>query len=207
MIPYVIKQGDYLTQLAHDLGFDKDSVWQDDKNADLRAKRPNPEILYPGDLLYLPEKEPAPSEMAQGSENSYAADVPTVKVTLVFTNADPSLANEPFEVEGLPLTTGTTDGDGQFEFDVPVIVREFTVTFKNQEYTYHVLVGSVDPATEESGIRTRLSNLGLYRRAADDEDADALAGAVAEFQRTNSIPITGAVDDATREAIVAAHGN
>lgn len=207
MNPYVVKQGDYLTQLAHDLGFDKDAVWNDDKNADLRASRPNPEMLYPGDVVYLPDQSPTPSPMAQGTENGYAADVPTVKVTVTFSNEDPaqSLANEAYEVDGLPVTSGTTDGNGEASFDVPVIVRDFTVTFTAKEYAFHILVGSVDPPTEESGLRFRLANLGFYRRVADDEDADALAGAISDFQKANSITVTGAIDDATRDAIVAAH--
>jgi hypothetical protein len=205
MTPYVVKQGDYLTQLAHDLGFDKDAVWNDEKNAELKAKRPNPDILYPGDILYVPDKPPEPSPMAQGTSNGYSADVPTVKVTLVLGGEQP-LANQPCEVDGLPSTSsGSTDGNGEIAFDVPVNVREFTITFTQVEYAYRVLVANIDPATEESGIRTRLWNLGFYRRAADPEDADAFSAAVSAFQQQHNLPVTGAVDDATREAIASEH--
>ena len=59
MKPYVVKQGDYLLKLAHGLGFDADTVWNADENADLKAKR-DPNILCPGDLLYVPDSEPKP---------------------------------------------------------------------------------------------------------------------------------------------------
>ena len=38
MRPYVIRQGDYMTQLAHRLGFDETEVWNHDKNSALKAE-------------------------------------------------------------------------------------------------------------------------------------------------------------------------
>lgn len=208
LVPYVVKQGDYLTQLAHDLGFDADAVWNDEKNADLKAKRPDPEMLYPGDVLYVPEKDPTQTGMAQGTTNGYSADVPKVTVTLVLVDGDQPMANEPCEIDGLDGTTsGTTDGNGEISFDVPVLVREFNVFFTNKPYAYRVLVGAMDPAVEVSGVRARLYNLGYYRRAADEEDADALKAAISQFQKDNQLEVTGAPDDATRDALVAAHGS
>jgi hypothetical protein len=63
MYPYVIKQGDYLAKIAHRFGFDAIAVWNDETNATLRTVRPNPNILYPGDVLYVPgpsARPPAP---------------------------------------------------------------------------------------------------------------------------------------------------
>ena len=39
MRPYVIRQGDYITKLAHQRGFDADAIWNDPKNQSLRERR------------------------------------------------------------------------------------------------------------------------------------------------------------------------
>ena len=207
MTPYVIKQGDYLAKLAHELGFDLATILDHEKNAELKKKRPDPNVLYPGDVLFVPEPEPPSTPVAQGTSNDYGAKVPTVKVTLVFEGDGKPMANQPCEVDGLPETSATTDGQGEVTFEVPVNVREFTVTLTGTDYQYQVMVAHVDPPTEQSGLRQRLTNLGHYRRASDPEDAEAFAGAVASFQAASSLPQTGEVDDATRDAIVAAHGS
>lgn len=207
MIPYVIKQGDYLVKLAHELGFDLATILDHEKNAELKKKRPNPNVLYPGDVLFIPEPTPPATPVAQGTSNDYGATVPTVKVTLVLEGDGKPMANQACEVEGLPETSATTDGQGEVTFEVPVNVREFTVTLTGTDYQYQVMVAHVDPPTEQSGIRQRLTNLGHYRRASDPEDAEAYAGAVASFQQASGLPQTGEVDDATRDAIVAAHGS
>jgi hypothetical protein len=48
LTPYVVRQRDYLTKLAHQLSFDGKEVWEDAKNAELKNTRPNMDILAPG---------------------------------------------------------------------------------------------------------------------------------------------------------------
>jgi len=56
MQPYIIKQGDYLALLAYTFGFDANIVWNDPTNADLQKLRPDPNILFPGDVLNIPDQ-------------------------------------------------------------------------------------------------------------------------------------------------------
>ena len=56
-IPYVVRQGDHLRSIAFSRGLDPDAVWQGDANSTLRKQRPNPDLLAPGDVLFLPVVE------------------------------------------------------------------------------------------------------------------------------------------------------
>ena len=49
MEPYVVRQGDYLTALAHARGADPNQIWNAPENAKLRELRKNRAILAPGD--------------------------------------------------------------------------------------------------------------------------------------------------------------
>ena len=63
----MVRQGDYLSKLAFTMGVDADATWNHSGNDELRAKRPNPEMLHPGDILSLPEPVAAPIRVSPGA--------------------------------------------------------------------------------------------------------------------------------------------
>jgi hypothetical protein len=212
--PYIVRPGDYLTQLAYRFGFNADEVWQDAKNAKLKDLRPNPDILVPGDILFIPDAPAENLPIQSGTTNPYVADVPHVEVVLIFMEGDKPMANEPCEIGGLGEADPTasppsTDGDGKLTLNVPVLVREVSVRFpkkRNRDYLFHV--GDMDPITETSGVRKRLCNLGYLPRVPDDtteEDDEHLKQVLAFFQSNNGLNPTGEIDDPTRQILSDLH--
>jgi N-acetylmuramoyl-L-alanine amidase len=214
MVPYVIRQGDYLAQLAHALGFDEDVVWDDPANAALKASR-DKNMLYPGDVLYIPEPKTTPTLLSGGSSNEYAASIPTTTIKLTFTDNGKPVANEACVVEGLgEPRQATTDGDGLVSIDVPVDVKELQIRFEASQITYPVHIGAMDPVDEAAGVRKRLQNLGFYVEAppggtlelADDEMDAADKDGLAAFQAVSGLEPTGILDDATKAELLKRHG-
>ncbi len=162
MQPYVLKQGDYLANLAHRFGFDADAVWNDPANAELRQLRPNPNILWPSDILYIPDQVSKKAEtypLAAGQMNAFVTSPPTVTVTVRFTAS--SFASQGFTVPEQEQLTGlTTTGDGTATFDIPVTLSEFTIVFTESGTTFSFGVGHLDPIDTLSGVAQRLQNLG-----------------------------------------------
>lgn len=215
MRPHVVRQGEYLTKLAHTLCFDASAVWNDPQNAALRARRKNPEILCPGDVLMVPEPAPRkPLSLAVGSHNAFKAKVPTVRVAVVVKEGGEPLADEPCMIDGLgPRVPAKSDGEGRVEIEVPLHVREVRLIFYKRALVVPVGVGELDPVEEPSGVRQRLEHLGYYgivlgpaKRAAPTPEPELDAEALRGFQRAHSLPDTGVADEATRAALVAAHG-
>ena len=60
LVPHVVRQGEYLSRLAHRLGFDAESVWDHPDNAELKQARAHADQLLAGDLLWLPRQAPEP---------------------------------------------------------------------------------------------------------------------------------------------------
>lgn len=215
MKPYVIQQGDYLTRLATRLRFDADAVWNHPANEALRALRPDPNQLCPGDLLRVPaEPVEAPLPLRGGAANRYRSRAPRVGLTVAFRDGDEGapLANERYVIEGLGgRVTGTSDGDGRVRFEVPVTVSEVRVVFCERHLAFQVDVGHLDPVNSDSGVRQRLAHLGfdgwpLGAAAGLPRPEDDGARAVRAFQRANDLEETGVSDDATRAALRSAHG-
>jgi LysM repeat protein len=169
--PYVIKQGDYLAALAYQLGFDADTVWNDPANADLVKLRQNPNILFPSDILYIPEqvdKDPAAQSLKSGTTNTFVTNRPTVKITVQF--ADAAFASLPFTVQELPNLTGLRTGaDGTATFSVPVSLAMATVVFSSRTATFACQIGNVDPLGTLSGTFQRLQNLGYIAQTIEFE--------------------------------------
>lgn len=211
MRSYVIRQGDYLTRLGARLGFDPQTVWDHPRNADLKARRRSWEVLAPGDVLAIPDDTRAPLPLAQGGQARFVAKVPRVRVTLRYQGDDGPLSGEPYVIDGLPeVTAGETGADGAVRVDVPVIVSEFTLRFPRRLERQRVRVGHLDPSDESGGIVQRLAHLGhlghLDADGASPGDGP-LRDAVQRFQRAAKLPVTGALDAATVDALRDAHGD
>lgn len=211
MEPYVICQGDYLLKLAHSRGFDADAVWNHSANQDLQRQRSNPNMLAPGDILYVPTA-PGPTllSLSPNTSNSYTGKVPKVQIRITLTSSAGALTSEACVVEGAgdPQNV-TSDGSGLVSFFVPVNVAEVRLRLTQRNLAYAVRIGHLDPVTENSGVRARLQHLGYLSHApsASDDDGDAaLANAISAFQTDQGITATGEMDDDTRGALVTAHG-
>ena len=208
MVPYIIRQGDYITKLASRFGFDADTVWNDPANADLKKARGKPDVLSPGDVLFIPEPKRKFLPVTIGSVNKFKATVPTTTVRLTLTVDGQPLANTPCRLEGTgeqepqKLQTG---GDGSLTFSLPMHCQSPLIVIDDPPVRYPILVGHMDPHDEASGVRKRLVNLGYL----DDVEADpeTTAASLSVFQSQNGIEPTGELDDDTRAKLVDVHGH
>jgi hypothetical protein len=209
MTPYVIRQGDHLPLLAVRRRFDLNEVWNHPKNAGLKTLRKSPNILAPGDVVYLPDPAPVTwLPVTVGSPNSFTATVLTTKVSVTFAVAGKALAGVACVVHGLPApNTFTTDGAGNLSLEVPLATESVVVEFPSVPLVRRLKMGHLDPASECSGVIQRLRALGyISPRSAVDADSPGLATAVTAFQKDNGLPPTGSLDRPTEEALERAHG-
>jgi LysM repeat protein len=170
--PYVVRQGDYLLKLASQFGFDADTVWGDPENQQLNTLRTDPNILFPGDVLQIPDPVAAdPTSLTPGSTNNFVSTPPTATLQVQFIGADGSpLASAAYQIQELPALTGQqTDGSGLATIQVPVSYETLTVVFTDSGAAYQLQVGDMDPINSLSGIFKRLQNLGFI---ANDMDFD-----------------------------------
>ena len=219
MRPRIIKQGEYLAKLAEQVGFDADKVWNDDSNKPLRDTKREPNVLQPGDTLYVPgADERRYLKVNVGEENVVEANSSSTTLGLIVCDArGATIANSKVECRGLPAHGAAlpkqTDGDGKLELVVPHTVSEFAVDLPENRISLIVHVAHMDPITEASGLQKRLEHLGygssMLCRLAAVRNGDAslwLRMQVAAFQLDQGLNITGEADHATRDKLVELHG-
>jgi N-acetylmuramoyl-L-alanine amidase len=52
---YPVSEGDCIGNIAHSRGFDWTTIWNHPNNAALKAKRKDPNLLFPGDIVFIPD--------------------------------------------------------------------------------------------------------------------------------------------------------
>jgi hypothetical protein len=176
MRPYIVRQGDHLAKIAYQLGFNADTIWADPQNVQLRQDgklSQDPNVLYPTDMLYVPDdddSEPASFSLATGSTNTFVSSPPTMTVLVQFTDA--ALASQPCTIAEFPDLTGlTTDGNGLLTLPLPVTADRATVTFSATGTQCVLLIGSLDPITKATGVKHRFQNLGYVDDSIPDDEA------------------------------------
>jgi hypothetical protein len=202
-VPHVVQAGEFLDKIAHRLGFPPELLWSDPKNAELRRARPSPNLLSPGDVLWVPRDRPRGEEpLSIGAENRFERRVPTIRVVVWLHRADGSpIADEACEVKELGIKV-TSGADGRVELLLPIHVREAALWIPSLHVAQSILVGDLDPPDTQAGIKQRLANLGYGKYHGFD---DAPGAAILLFQKDHELPQTGVADAATVLALKAAH--
>lgn len=75
MAIYTVKKGETLGSIAKRHSMSWKSLYEHPRNIGLRSKRPNPNRIFPGDEMWVPDEDPAPDQ-AQGTEKPCDDSVP-----------------------------------------------------------------------------------------------------------------------------------
>jgi hypothetical protein len=223
MQPVVIQRGDFLSKLADAFAFDADAVWNDDHNADLRALRYSPDMLVPGDVMFVPGEPNAPVETAPHAADGAStalSPVPTSSISVRFTEA--IYASKAYRLQELDeLGVLMTDETGMAKFDCPVTVQTVTVVFSTSGESRELNIGGMDPVDTLAGVFKRLQNLG-YLAADSDFDPNELivlrAGlyaleahespeAAEAWAEDAGLSDDGTLDEDVKTMLVTAHGS
>ena len=206
---YTVRQGDCLVNISHRERLDWQIVWDHPKNRELREKRKSPNILKPGDKLFIPEIELKEYSEPTEQRHRYKVKLAKVKFTLTLKNLGKPRANEKYvlKVDGQTDREGQTDKNGTFTEKIPAHTMAGTLILGENQDRYTLHFGGIDPIDEISGVKSRLFNLGFYYGAINDETDDDLNRAVAEFQRTAKLAGEGKLTDETRKKLAEVHGS
>lgn len=213
---HVVKQGECLYRIAKHYGFaDWRTIYDHADNEAFRSKRPNPNVIYPGDELAIPDKDTKQLVLPTTTKHKLRVKRPRVMLRIKLEDElGQPLAGKQFElVFGQDLHEGSTDGDGVLEVKVRTSdeLGELTVWGSGdrqaERWSWQLRVGHLDPVEELVGVRERLNNLGFYCTPTGQEPDDTLRFAVRGFQRQVGLEVTGEVDDATRGKLVQLHGD
>jgi hypothetical protein len=201
---YVIREGDCISSLAETWGFLPDTLWN--ANPDLQSLRKNPNVLLPGDELTVPEKCIKTSPAVTDQHHQYVRKGVPTKFRLVLERFRQPVRNKQYllSVEGKNYE-GTTSDTGLLEVSLPPNAREGVLKIPEEQIECELQFGYLDPLDELVGAQARLQNLGYYHGELDGEANDEFQGGLQAFQSDFDLPVTGELDDATKQKLFDEH--
>jgi hypothetical protein len=209
-----VEQGETFSSIADHFGFcDYRTVYNHWENAQLHTKRPNPDIIFKGDCIYIPDFEAASFLRATDQTHKFVVSNPNkvLRIRLQDFNGQPFIKT-PYELHlGSQVLAGSTDANGILEKLVPVQTRLATLKIESYEWTLNI--GDLNPIDNTtdlgiSGIQQRLSNLGFDPGPIDGTVGPRTTAAIRGFQKKHPpLPVDGVCNPDTKARLVKEHGS
>lgn len=191
-----VAQGECISSLACRFGLTPAEIFDHPANAKLRAKRKNPDLLFPGDDVYLPDPERREEVCQTGRSHRFVVQPLLVEIRVVLQDihGDP-YPNRKFTLtgEGVQLS-GKTDGSGLVQARVPATLESVMLAAwlydegepGEPDIEYELQVGHLDPEDTVSGMQSRLNNLG-YRCSVTGEMDEETRRAAARYRMAQDL--------------------
>ena len=217
---HTVEQGEYLSKIAKRYGFANwHLIYDDPNNSDLRKLRPDPNVLLPGDTIYIPDKSERVQSCSTDRRHVFQlGQVETILRVLLKDDEDRPYANMEYQVqvpEEHASRKGTTDQTGKLEQQIPVSINTVDLILPDVGLAWTLQVGHLDPVHDEqinkpivTGIQARLQNLGYDCGPVDGILGPRTTAALQEFQKDvlHRMDPTGDLDKDTRDALQKEHG-
>jgi N-acetylmuramoyl-L-alanine amidase len=210
---HVVAAGECLATIAARYGFaDARALYEHPANSALRAKRPNPHVLDPGDEVAIPDPAPKVFTCSTGRAHRFVVTRPTRSVRLRLVDAEGKpLARKQYKlVDGAEVRIGQTDDRGELHEEVSG--DSLDVTLQLDEEIRILRLGALNPASLQtqdggvSGVQARLKNLGYNIGQVDGVRGRLTAEAIKAFQRKHGQSETGEIDGELLRALEREHG-
>ncbi len=218
---YEVKKGDYLAKIAKEHGIaDWTDIYKHDKNKKFKEKRPNPNILLPGEKIYIPD-------VTYRSGRTHNVDVAQDEVIFklqIITGENPEpIYKYELKTKGKKEKTYTrsiddNDKDITEKLDNGYIVEEISTGEEAGELKiwlyddpdphleYEIVVGGLDPLEEISGIQARLNNLGFFCGEVDGKNGPKTKKGVKAFQKKYELAVDGIAGPNTQAKLKKIYG-
>jgi len=192
--PHAVQQGNCFSSIAAQYGIPWKIAWNHPDNAELKQKRKDPNVLYPGDVVHIPDKELREESRSVDARHKFKKKgEPThIKIRLLLDDEPRAGIRYELRVNGATIK-GSTDGGGYLQAVIPPDSQTgvLTVGEGTARDVFQLGFGTLDPIDTDSGVRGRLESLG-YQVGED------LAAAVRAFQSKEKLEATGVIDDSLR---------
>jgi N-acetylmuramoyl-L-alanine amidase len=210
---HVVQPGEVLSSIARRYGWKSHQpIYDHPRNAEFKRRRPDPNLIFPGDEIFIPDlpEEPKRAACATGSRHNFQVKLRKKRLRIVLRDPHGSLLrNEPFRLE-LPGAVIEEHTNGEGLLDVPLPDGATTGVLTVRDHRYRLAIGDLNPIDDTpdegvSGAQGRLANLGYDVGPIDGAMGPRTRAAIRAFQRDFRLKRTGKLDRPTLDKLKERH--
>jgi N-acetylmuramoyl-L-alanine amidase len=200
-------QGEHISSISRKYGFPNwDKVWDHPDNAGLKNRREDPNVLYPGDAVTIPDLRVGEEAGETDMRHRFKLKTPTLMLRFVLKDVcDVPVSSNTCRliVEG-EVYELTTDAGGMIEQKIPLTAQKGSLEIDGNKVKLQI--GHLDPVSETTGQRARLNNLGYNAGPMDCNCDDRLRSAIEEFQCDADLYVDGICGSNTQARLIEVYG-
>ncbi len=207
---HTVVQGDSIISLSKQYGVPADKIWNHPDTQALREQCRKASILFPGDVITIPDREQKWENAATEQRHRYRCTGRTTWLRLRFLrNGVPREGVAYRLLVERRRFEGRLDGEGKLEVRIPADAHEGVLYLGEppDEERHTIRIGHLDPIGEASGVLQRLRHLGFSCPPEAGLSEPRVRAALEKFQARNGLPATGEADRETRNKLVELHGS
>ena len=125
-LEHVVQQGDCMASIGMHSGFFWETIWEHAENQQLKTQRRNPNVLFEGDVVRIPEKRLREEARATEARHRFRRKgVPETLQIILKDEFDQPRADLPYVliIDG-KSTKGRTDSQGKLRASIPPDANE-----------------------------------------------------------------------------------
>jgi N-acetylmuramoyl-L-alanine amidase len=211
---YTVAQGDCLSSISKKFGFsDWRTIYNHASNAEFRRLRPNPNLIYPGDQVFIPDSDTKTEPAATDAWHDFKVEGQKTFVRVRMLDGDmTTLSGKKYRMEyDGKCIEGTLSDSGLVEEEVAADCADAKLTLFLDDDTsrpgvlWDVRLGHLDPVDKPTGIQARLRNLGFNPGPIDGIIGPLTQAAIRGFQYRFGLAVDGIAGPITQAKLKEAH--
>jgi hypothetical protein len=206
-----IASDDSIESVAFRHGHFPETLWNHPQNAALQQERRSMHVLLAGDRVFVPAIAPKAVACDTGRTHRFRRRAVPSRLSLKLAIGSQPIADRPcrIELEGRAPVDARTDADGFVQVPAMPDAGRGRIVVElqgGQSLVVDLAPRRLDPVDTPTGAQARLRNLGYLAGEAEGVLDLPTVLALTRLQQDRGIEVTGALDDATKAALLSAHG-
>lgn len=213
---HTVAQGETLLRIAKQYGYQTSkALYNHPSNAEFKALRPDPNLIYPGDKITIPPKKEKFIPLRTNSINSFVVqnEKEYFRLQVSYDDGDDITGKRVVLNIGSQTIDTVLQSDGLIEVELnnnDALTGSVDLYLKDGDTTptksFAVQIGNLDPIDTLSGVQGRCNMLGFNCGKVDGINGAKTKAGVREFQQAQQLQVDGIAGPVTKSRLVYVYG-
>ncbi|MBB1335683.1 MULTISPECIES: PGRP and LysM peptidoglycan-binding domain-containing protein [unclassified Pseudoalteromonas] len=213
---HTVAQGETLLRIARQYGYKTSTaLYNHPSNAEFKALRPDPNLIFPGDIINIPPKKEKFMPLRANSLNTFVVknEKEYFRLQIIHEDGDDITGKRIVLNIGSQTIDTVLQSNRLIEIELnnnDALTGSVDLYLNEGETTptksFNVQIGNLDPIDTLSGVQGRCNMLGFNCGKVDGVNGTKTKAGVKEFQQAQQLQVDGIAGPVTKSRLVYVYG-